>query len=152
MSCAGGIATLDLMLELIKHHAGEALASEVANALVYQSREGGQLQRADNREPGKAKPLSERLLELMEKNLDFPLTATEIAEKLSVSKSTLERYCSRHFGHTPMQLYLGIRLQGARNFLFYADYSIEEVALTFGFSCPAVFSRTFKKLFWPNSQ
>ncbi len=150
VSCAGGIATLDLIVELIKRHYGESLATEVANALVHQPREGGQRQRTDDRGPGRAKSLSDRLLELMEKNLDFPLTAVEIAEKLGVSKSTLERYCNRHFGHTPMRLYLGIRLQGARNFLFYADYSIEEVALAYGFSSPAVFSRTFKNYFGQN--
>ena len=145
-SCAGGVATLDLMLELMKRHYGEALTAEVANALVHQPRPGGQPQRADNK-PGRDKSLSERLLELMEKNLDFPLTSAEVAAKLHVSTRTLERHCRRHFGHTPMRLYLGIRLQGARNFLFYADYSIEEVALAYGFSSPAVFSRTFKDYF-----
>jgi len=143
-SCAGGVATLDLMLELMKRHYGEALTTEVANALVHQPREGGQPQRTDSHGPGPVKSLSRRLLELMEKNLDFPLTSAEIAAKLNVSRRTLERYCRQHFGHPPMRLYLGLRLQGARNFLFYADYSIEEVALAYGFSSPAVFSRTFK--------
>lgn len=146
-SCAGGVATLDLMLELMKRHYGEALTTEVANALLHQPRQGGQPQRTDSHGPGPVKSLSERLLELMEKNLDFPLTSAEIAAKLNVSRRTLERYCRRHFGHTPMRLYLGIRLQGARNFLFYADNSIEEVALAYGFSSPAVFSRTFKDYF-----
>ena len=147
VSCAGGIATLDLMLELIKRHYGEVLATEVANALVYQPRDGRHPQRTDNQKSGKTKSLSDRLLNIMETNLDFPLTAAEIAEKLGISKSTLERYCTHHFGLTPMRMYLGIRLQSARNFLFYSDSSVEEVALAYGFSSPSVFSRTFKNYF-----
>ena len=76
-----------------------------------------------------------------------PGTAAQIARKLGVSVRTLDRHCKRHFGQTPMQLYLGIRLQAARNFLFYEDYNIKEVALAYGFSSPAVFSRTFKLYF-----
>lgn len=147
LSCAGGIATLDLMLELIRRHCGETLASEVANALIYQPREGWHAQRTDSRELNDARSLSDRLLALMERNLDFPLSATEIATELNVSMSTLERHCRRHFGYSPMQLYLGVRLQAARNFLFYEDYSIKAVARAYGFSSQSVFSRTFKSYF-----
>jgi AraC family carnitine catabolism transcriptional activator len=147
LSCAGGVATLDLMLELIRRRYGATLASEVANALVHQPREGWQPQRADTPEISQARSLSDRLLTLMESNLDFPLSAAEIARRLGISARTLDRHCKRQFGQTPMQLYLGIRLQAARNFLFYEDYSIKEVALAYGFSSPAVFSRTFRVYF-----
>ncbi len=147
LSCAGGIATLDLMLELIKRHYGESLALEVANALIYQPRKGWESQRANIQELSESRSLSDRLISLMEQNMDFPLTANEVADRLSVSPSTMERHCRRHFGSTPMQLYLGIRLQAARNFLFYEDYSIKDVALAFGFSSSGVFSRTFRSYF-----
>ncbi len=147
ISCAGGVATLDLMLELIKKHYGETLSIEVANALVHKPREGWQSQRVDYTTANNERSLLDRLLELMQRNLDFPLSANEIAQNLSVSQSTLERHCKLHFGYTPMQLYLGVRLQAARNFLFYEDYSIKEVALAHGFSSPAVFSRVFKNYF-----
>lgn len=147
LTCAGGVATLDLMLELISHLHSEALATEVANALVHRPRSAAETQRIDNRPITQQRSLSDRLLDLMESHLDFPLTATEIAQRLGVSARTLDRYCRRNFGYTPMRLYLGIRLQAARNFLFYEDYSIKEVALAYGFSSPAVFSRTFKAYF-----
>ena len=41
-------------------------------------------------------------------------------------------------------VYRDIRLQAARNFLFYEEYSIKDVAVACGFSYPAVFSRAFK--------
>ena len=40
-----------------------------------------------------------------------------------------------------------IRLQAARNFLFYEEFSIKDVALACGFSYPSVFSRAFKDHF-----
>ncbi len=147
LSCAGGIATLDLMLELIKRHHGEVLSLEVANALVHSPRVGWQTQRTQDHDLSESRSFSDRLVALMEGNLDFPLTSPELAGRLSVSVSTLDRHCRRHFKQSPMQLYLGIRLQAARNFLFYEDYTIKDVALIYGFSGPAVFSRTFKSYF-----
>ena len=147
ISCAGGIATLDLMLYLIKQHYGESLSSEVANALVYQPREAAQPQRTDNRPTNNMRSLSERLIRLMQQNLDFPLTARVIAGKLNVSQSTLERHCRRHLGNSLMSLYRGVRLTAARNHLFYTDGTIYETAFAFGFSSVSVFSRTFKTYF-----
>ena len=147
ISCAGGVSTLDLMLTLITRHYGEALSREVGNALVYSAREGWQAQRSDMQEISDNQSMSDRIINLMEKHLDFPLSALELASRLSISPSTLERHCQKHFGSSPMKVYLGLRLQGARNFLFYQDYGIKDVALAYGFSSPAVFSRTFKSYF-----
>jgi transcriptional regulator GlxA family with amidase domain len=44
-------------------------------------------------------------------------------------------------------LYLRIRLQAARNFLFYEEFSIKDVSNACGFSYPAVFSRAFRAQF-----
>lgn len=147
ISCAGGVATLDLMLELIKRHYDELLSIEVANALVHPIRDARQPQRALVPHLNEKRSFSDRLVTLLENHLDFPLSVSEIASRLSVSTSTLERHCHRHFSCSPMQLYLGLRLQGARNYLFYEDSSIKEVSIAFGFSSPGVFSRTFKHYF-----
>lgn len=167
---AGGVATLDLMLALIAKHYGEALASEVANALVYTPREINAPQRLTSHKknveilpsasvrPSEAAArlksgtssqslLPDRLVSLMEKHVDLPLSLDEIAEKLGASRRTIIRTCVRRYGHTPMFLYLRIRLQTARNFLFYEELSIKDVALACGFSCPSAFSRAFKRQF-----
>jgi AraC-like DNA-binding protein len=46
-----------------------------------------------------------------------------------------------------MRLYLHIRLQAARNLLFYEERSITDIANACGFSYPAVFSRAFRAHF-----
>lgn len=145
--CAGGVATLDLMLDLIGRFEGEALANEVANALVHTRREAATKQRSDGLLSAENSPLAGRIVALMERNLDFPLGLDELAEELGVAPRTLTRTCKRTFGESPMRLYLRVRLQAARNFLFYEEFSIKDVADACGFSYPAVFSRVFKAQF-----
>jgi transcriptional regulator GlxA family with amidase domain len=145
--CAGGVATLDLMLELIARFDGETLANEVANALVHTRRKAAAKQRSDGLIEAEPTSLPGRLVALMEKNLDFPLALGELAEELAIRPRTLSDLCNKVFGESPMRLYLRIRLQAARNFLFYEDFSIKDVSNACGFSFPAVFSRVFKKQF-----
>lgn len=147
VQCAGGVATLDLVLDLIARFNGEALANEVANALVHTRREPATPQRGDGLLEAEQHQLSARMIALMERNLDFPLTLEELAEALGVSQRTMTRVCRRTFGQSPMRLYLHIRLQAARNLLFYEEHSIKDVATACGFSYPAVFSRVFKAQF-----
>ncbi len=144
---AGGVATLDMMLDIIGRHYGAALASEVANALVHTPRPAGSRQRAGERSEPTQRALSDRIVSLMEGNLDFPLTLADMADALEVSTRTVTRECIRRFSETPMRLYLRIRLQAARNFLFYEEFSIKDVAVACGFSYPSVFSRAFKQQF-----
>ena len=145
--CAGGVATLDLMLDLIGRLHGPTLASEVANALVYTPRPASTPQRIDKPDTRSLTPLRDRIVSLMESNLDFPLTLQEVAERLNVSVRTVSRECHRHFHQSPMRLYSAIRLQAARNLLFYDEFSIKDIATACGFSYTAVFSRVFKHHF-----
>jgi AraC family carnitine catabolism transcriptional activator len=145
--CAGGVATLDLILDLIASFRGEALANEVANALVHTRRPSVTQQRSDGLLESDQSPLVGRLISLMEKNLDFPISLDDLADALGVSSRTLTRTCRRVLGESPMRLYLHIRLQAARSFLFYEESSIKDVANACGFSYPAVFSRAFKDKF-----
>lgn len=144
---AGGVATLDLMLALIRRFHGRALADEVANALVHTPRPAETAQRLDDPDERRRRTLSPRLVALMEQNLDFPLAPPALAAALGVSVRTLERHCRRRFGQSPTRLYLRVRLQAARNLLFYEEMSIRDVALACGFSYPSVFSRAFRDQF-----
>jgi len=145
--CSGGVATLDMMLDLIARFTGEALANEVANALVHTRRAPDAKQRNDAPIRAGQNSISSRLVALMERNLDFPLSLPELAEELKIPARTLSHVCKQVFGESPMRLYLRIRLQAARNFLFYEEFSIKAVSNACGFSYPAVFSRVFKAQF-----
>ncbi|MGI9498906.1 MAG: GlxA family transcriptional regulator [Geminicoccaceae bacterium] len=145
--CGGGVATLDLMLELIGRLHDEALANEVANALVHTRRPADRPQRLDGKTAPGEPSLSAGIIDLMERHPDFPLSPADLAGRLDISIRSLERHCRRHFRKTPMQLYLLIRLQAARNFLFYEDMSLKDISIACGFSYPSVFSRAFRDHF-----
>lgn len=146
--CAGGVATLDLTLDLIGRLRGASLAKEVANALIHTPRESIHPQRTDDDAIGETQPsLSHRIVALMEDNLDFPLSPKSLARHLGISVRTLERCCLRQFNQTPNQLYLRSRLQAARNLLFYEEREIKDVAYACGFSYPSVFTRAFTAQF-----
>jgi transcriptional regulator GlxA family with amidase domain len=147
ISCAGGIATLDMMLDLIGRLQSQTLANEVANALVYVPRPADAPQRLDDQPKPARRRLADRIVTLMERNLDFPLSLEDIAAELKVSHKTVLRECRRGFEETPMRLYLRIRLQAARNMLFYEEFGIKDVATACGFSYPSVFSRAFHAQF-----
>ena len=72
MSCAGGVAILDMMLDLIGRLKTPALANEVANALVYARRAATAPQRSDEWAGRDETTLSNRIVAIMEQNLGFP--------------------------------------------------------------------------------
>jgi transcriptional regulator GlxA family with amidase domain len=83
----------------------------------------------------------------MEQNLDFPLSLNGLSDQLDLPKRSLARLTESVFGVSPMRLHLRVRLQAARNLLFYEEHAIRDIATACGFSYPAAFSRGFRAQF-----
>ena len=149
MTCAGGIATLDMMLHLIATKHGRALAEVVANGFVHgRIRHDGEQQRASAEDA--FAPVDQRLARIvhtMEDNLEAPLSPTQLARRAGISVRQLERLIRQTLGDTPTGYYRKLRLQAARNHLFYGEMPIREIAEATGFLSLSVFSRTFKAHF-----
>ena len=149
LTCAGGIATLDLMLELIRTKHGHDLAEVVRTGLVHERQRsgfepqrvaiGGHVASVDRRIAG--------IVADMEAHLDQPLPPRQLAARAGISVRQLERLIASRFHDTPGGYYLKLRLQAARNHLFYGDMPIQEIATATGFSSPSVLSRSFKARF-----
>jgi AraC family carnitine catabolism transcriptional activator len=149
ITCAGGAAATDLMLQLIAQDHGTVLSQVVANGMVHERiRHETDPQRAVLDMPlGSHDPIVLRAIRLMESNLEVPLLPDEVAGKVGLTTRQLERLFRRKLDDSPARYYLKIRLQAARNLLFYSDVSIQDVALSCGFSGADVFSRTFRDHF-----
>lgn len=149
LTCAGGIATLDLMLDLIRTRHGHGLAEVVRTGLVHERQRSGfepqrvavgdHLASVDRRIAG--------IVADMEAHLDQPLSPRQLAARVGISVRQLERLIRLRFEDTPGAYYLKLRLQAARNHLFYSDMPIQEIATVTGFSSPSVLSRSFRTRF-----
>jgi AraC family transcriptional regulator, carnitine catabolism transcriptional activator len=149
VTCAGGIATLDMMLHLIANRHGQALAEVIANGLVHgRIRHDGEKQRASADEAlGVINHRLADIVQTMEAYLETPLSTEQLAARAGISVRQIERLMRETLGETPSRYYLKLRLQAARNHLFYGDLPIQDIAHACGFSSPSVLSRAFKNHF-----
>lgn len=146
MSCAGGIAALDMMLEFVEREHGPILARHIANGFVYPNRESGdgaQRLTTGPNEPGHQDPVS-KSIELMESNIEAPFSVQAIAKKLQIPRRNLERLFRKKTQSSIAKYYMRVRLERSRELLFYGDDSISDISIICGFSSPAVFTRTFR--------
>ena len=158
ITCSGGNASLDLMLHLIARRHGPGIAQIVANGFIAQRirrdvepqrmRRDAEPQRLSAQQlSGDARAPLTRILHEMEDNLETPLSARQLATRAGISVRALGRILRDRVGESPMRYYLKVRLQAARNSLFYSDIPIQGIAASCGFSCPEVFSRSFRSHF-----
>lgn len=148
-TCAGGQATLDFMLAMIGRDHGPELAERIADALGASTlRSGDERQRIPFvTAPGERHPRLNDALQLMEANIEDPLTTDEIANLVGVSRRQLERLFRQYLGAMPSKYYLGLRLAKARSQLQRTSKSVVQISLACGFSSAAHFSNAYRERF-----
>lgn len=148
-TCAGGTAALDMMLAVIRQDHGSDLATRVADLFIASdSRRPSDPQRRSIVErSGVHHPGVVSCIELMENNLDQPMTTGELATMVGLSARQLERVFRHHLQTTPTHYYQTLRLRAGRELLRQTTLSVLEVAAAVGFSSTDYFSRRFKLLY-----
>ena len=149
-SCAGGVAAVDLALELIQRRDGIELANAAARYISHpRLREGAESQVHRLLEPvGYQFPaeLREAIL-LMERNIEEPLTLPELADLLGLSVRQVQRLFRQNVGVTPVRYYLNLRLDRARGLVTQTEMPIKDIAMLCGFLRPEQFSRAYATRF-----
>ena len=146
MTTAGGTASIDLMLKLIAEHHGEELAGSVADQLIYSSiRTDQDTQRLSiPTRIGVRHPRLSQVIQVMEHNLEEPISPATLARDVGLSTRQLERLFRRYLNRSPKRYYMELRLQKARNLLMQTDLSVINVALACGFTSPSHFSKCYR--------
>ncbi|PVZ42497.1 GlxA family transcriptional regulator [Pseudomonas sp. CC120222-01a] len=149
-TCSGGVAAMDMMLQLVARQAGgQAIAAKAAELLLCDRVRG---ERERQRVPlrtllGSGQPKLSQVVAIMEANLEEPLGLEELASLNEVTVRQLERLFHKYLQRTPSQYYLELRLSRARELLLRSDVQVREVALACGFSSPAHFSKSYSRFF-----
>ena len=153
-TCAGGTASLDMMLTLIGDDHDDTLVNEVCEqALTDRVRGPHDRQRLPLRARlgvQNSKVLS--IIELMEANLSEPMTLIEIADYAGLSRRQIERLFRQHMGRSPARYYLEIRLDRARHLLIQSTMPVVEVAVACGFVSASHFSKCYRELYGRSPQ
>jgi AraC family carnitine catabolism transcriptional activator len=146
ITCAGGTASIDMMLDLIGRSHGAALASAVSEQFVLSRIR----QRSDHQRMqiaaryGVHNPKLIQVIGVMEQHMEDPLAPDQLAQAIGVTRRQLERLFCSALGDTPTRFYLQLRLGRARELLQQTDMSITSVCVACGFESPSHFSRTYR--------
>lgn len=148
ISCAGANSSLGMMLEVVRHSAGQELVSAVEQVLSCDKlREVVDVSVIwIDFDPTLPQALK-LALELMRSNIEDPLAVDEIASYVGISRRHLERLFRRYVEATPPRYYLELRLTHARQLLQYTNKSLIEIAVASGFVTLPHFQRCFRAMF-----
>ncbi|WP_050929803.1 GlxA family transcriptional regulator [Aestuariivita boseongensis] len=146
MTTAGGTSSIDLMLKIIADDHGEELANAVADQLIYSSiRTDQDTQRLSvPTRIGVRHPKLSQVIQMMEANIEEPISPSLLAKEVGMSTRQLERLFRRYLNRSPKRYYMELRLQKARNLLMQTDMSVINVALACGFASPSHFSKCYR--------
>ncbi|WP_084604637.1 GlxA family transcriptional regulator [Cognatishimia maritima] len=145
-TAAGGAASIDLMLRMIADDHGTELSNAVADQFIYSSiRTDQDFQRLSTpTRMGVRHPRLGMVIDMMDQNIEEPISPGELAEKVNMSTRQMERLFRRYLDRSPKRYYMELRLGRARNLLMQTDMSIIDVAIACGFSSPSHFSKCYR--------
>ena len=146
MTTAGGTSSIDLMLKVIADDHGEDVANSVADQQIYASiRTDQDTQRLSvPTRIGVRHPKLSQVIQMMEHNIEEPISPSVLAKDVGMSTRQLERLFRRYLNRSPKRYYMELRLQKARNLLMQTDMSVINVALACGFASPSHFSKCYR--------
>ncbi|MDD9743894.1 MULTISPECIES: GlxA family transcriptional regulator [Marinovum] len=149
LTCGGGSAATDMMVDIIAADYGRDFAIAVADMCLNAPAP------APDREQRSsiAKAISSRnarllhVLRSMYAHIEEPLTLDGLAENAGISRRQLERLFRLFLKESPATTYRNIRLDRAHSLLAETDMSVMEIALATGFSDVALLARHYKARF-----
>lgn len=145
ITCTGGTAPLDMMLNIIGKAHGKALAQSISEMFILDRiRDQTDNQKVPLRYTmGVAPPKLIEATTLMEANIEEPLPLVELAELLGISRRQMERLFKRNLDCAPSRYYLLLRLHRARRLLKQTSLSIIDISSSCGFVSRPHFSRCY---------
>ena len=143
------MAPLDLMLHLVESKLGARVSQLISEQFI--------VDRVRNDRDRQYVPLRAQIgvsheslikvAQLMEENIEKPLSLDEIASATGLSRRQIERLFKRHLNCVPKRYYLQMRLRRARELLLQTSMPIIDITTACGFQSPPHFSRCYRAQF-----
>lgn len=149
ITCGGGMAAADLILQLIASDFSRDFAVSISEMCVHFSLRQGEErpQSSMSMTLGSRNPHLIAAVQIMSANLEDVLPMDVIARESNVSRRQLERLFKTYTGTSPAGFYRDLRLERGRQLLRDTDYKIIDISTACGFSSATSFSRSFRKKF-----
>lgn len=149
LTCAGGVAALDMVHTIIAQDHGHHLAAAVSDWFLQSHiRSSNNIQRLGL--PERFGTSNKRLLgvlEHMERNIEEPSSREALATDAGITTRQLDRLFAAHLHTSPMRYYMNLRLDRARNLVLQSSLAVTEIAVACGFAGLSHFSAVYKQRF-----
>jgi transcriptional regulator GlxA family with amidase domain len=148
LTSAGGMASLDLCLHMIRRDYGGAVAAAAARAVVMPlERSGGQAQFIQHElpEPDRRETLASTF-DWMRQNLNADLGVEALARRAAMSSRSFARHFKRQAGVTPARWVTQARIAEGQTLLETTGLSVERIADAVGFGSATAFRARFREL------
>ncbi|MEM7562550.1 MAG: GlxA family transcriptional regulator [Pseudomonadota bacterium] len=148
-TCSGGTAALDMTLKLIENQHGGTLAQEISQQFHHDRirSEIDSQQMADRIDLAMSAPKLLDVVNLMENNIEVPLSLPSIASQCQLSLRQIERLFHKYRGVTPSKYYLSLRLSHAKQLLLNTNRSVIDISIATGFETQSYFTACYRKHF-----
>ena len=149
MTCAGGLAGIDLVLHRIAATHDEELAAEIASQMLHHRRAEPHFAQRPPTGPTTpdVHPVIKRVSQILEDRIEDSISIPELCRQMKMPQRKLERLFNRHLGCTVIQFYRFVKLQYARTLLVSTSMDIREISVASGFNSMSYFSHCFAKTF-----
>lgn len=149
LTCAGGTAGIDLVLHAVENDHGHDYAVRISEHFMHERiRPGSEHQRHNVSDRWNVyNPKIVRCIELMNENIEEPLSTIDLADAVDLSARQLSRVFKDQLKISPQQFYLELRLDRAHQMLMHSDMSVISIAVACGFQSQSHFSRVYREKF-----
>ncbi|WP_233855073.1 GlxA family transcriptional regulator [Paraburkholderia sp. HD33-4] len=146
LTCAGGIAPVDMMLDIVRRSMGLGTVAMISNQFSLNSVRSTDARQKTTRH-GSSRSLVSAITELMESNIEAPLSLDTLSGRSGLSERQLSRTFKIAVGQPVMKYYRSLRLRHARQLLLQSSFSLTEVCVASGFQSHARFATSYREEF-----
>lgn len=149
VTCAGEGYTVEAVIGILGDYLQSWQCAEIASLLVIENLRG-----FTHRQPKGMSDTTnlfekrlQKVVQLMENNVEVPLRLSELARQVGLSPRHLERLFTVYLNTTPARFYKKIRLKKAHTLVTSTHISLIEIAIACGFVTAPTFSQAYKAEF-----